>query len=138
MNKDDITFEDLQIRISNFIEKAKIASEETAFSFTISETIDSNYKFSSIKGMNLYRIIQEAINNASKYANATKIDVSINNIDSRFQIHIKDNGLGFNIKTVELGNGISNIKKRAKDLHGEVIFDSEINKGTTIHISMPS
>ncbi len=138
MNKNDITFEDLQTRISNFIEKAKIASETTKFSFNISEKIDPFYKFSSINGINIYRIIQEAINNSSKYAEASKIEVLINREASYFQIQIIDNGKGFDESIVELGNGILNIKKRAKDLKGEFILDSKLGSGTTISVTVPS
>ena len=137
MNKNDITFGDLQSRISNFIDQAKIASENTEFTFTISENINSEYKFTSIQGMNLYRIIQEGINNASKYAEATKISVSIKEENSKYSILIKDNGKGFNLATEPLGNGISNIKKRSKDLLGEVTFNSIIAEGTSILLLIP-
>ncbi len=137
MNKSDITFEDLQTRISNFIDQAKIASDTTEFSFNMSKEINPAYYFTSIQGMNLYRIIQEAVNNASKYAEASKITVSISEKKSQFFIKIKDNGKGFDITKVELGNGISNIKKRTKELSGDVIFDSVINEGTSVSLFIP-
>ncbi len=137
MNKNDITFGDLQSRISNFIDQAKIASENTEFTFTISENIKQVYKFTSIQGMNLYRIIQEGVNNASKYAKATKISVSIIEENSNYRILIKDNGKGFNLATEPLGNGISNIKKRSKELSVEVRIDSVINEGTSISLLIP-
>ena len=134
MNKNDITFEDLQTRINNFIEQAKITSDTTAFSFKISDKINQAHTFTSIQGMNLYRIIQEAVNNASKYAEASKIKVSISKDKTKFFISIKDDGKGFDIETVELGNGISNIKKRAKELCGKVEIDSVLGEGTTVSV----
>jgi len=138
MNKNDITFEDLQTRISNFIDQANVASDKTEFLFAISSNTNQDYTFTSLQGMNLYRIIQEAINNASKYAKASKITVEISESNKSFQIEIKDNGIGFDKENIVLGNGILNIQKRAKDLNGNVKIVSEINKGTSILIVFPS
>ena len=138
MNKNDITFEDLQTRISNFIDQAKIASDKTELSFVINPNINQEYVFSSLQGMNLYRIIQEGINNASKYAKASKISVEISESNQSFQIEIKDNGIGFDIENTEMGNGILNIRKRVKDLNGNVKIASKINNGTSILIVFPS
>ena len=137
MNKSDISFEDLQIRISNFIDQAKIASDGTVFKFNIAENVNKQHVFSSVEGMNLYRIIQEAINNASKYADADEISVIINESKTHFNIIINDNGKGFDMNKVEYGNGISNIKKRSKNMNGDAIISSEINKGTSIKIDLP-
>ena len=70
MNKNEISLEDLQLRISNFIEKANAATEIVDFQFEMNDNFPKNLKFSSVEGMNIYRIIQEAINNALKYADA--------------------------------------------------------------------
>ncbi|MBV1922465.1 MAG: two-component sensor histidine kinase, partial [Flavobacteriaceae bacterium] len=137
MNKNDISFEDLQTRISNFINQAKIASNETTFSFTINDSVNKQHLFTSVEGMNVYRIIQEAVNNASKYANSTEISVTINETESHFNVIIKDNGNGFEIDKIKQGNGLSNIKKRAKDMNGLALISSEINKGTSINIELP-
>jgi len=137
MNKNDITFEDLQTRISNFIEQAKITSDSTKFSFKISDKINQTHTFTSIQGMNLYRIIQEAVNNASKYAEAEKIEVSISEENGFFIVEIKDEGKGFDKDKVELGNGLNNIKKRARDLNGSLELISEERKGTSVVVSVP-
>ncbi len=138
MNKNDITFEDLQTRISNFIDQANVASDKTEFSFTINPNTNQDYTFTSLQGMNLYRIIQEGINNASKYAKASKISVQISESDNSFQVEIRDNGIGFDIENTEMGNGILNIRKRAKDLNGKVKIASKINNGSSILIVFPS
>ncbi len=136
MNKNDISFEDLQTRISNFIEKAKIASDNRKVTFSIASNVNQNYTFTSLQGMNLYRIIQEAVNNASKYSEASKIEVSISEKDNKFIIEIKDDGIGFDKNKVDLGNGINNIKKRAKDLNGKAEITSEIDRGTSVVITV--
>lgn len=65
MNKNEISFEDLESRITNFIDKANFLASDTKFGFICAENLDKNQVFTSIEGMNLYRIIQEAVNNST-------------------------------------------------------------------------
>ncbi|TBX65385.1 hypothetical protein EZL74_12150 [Flavobacterium silvisoli] len=131
MNKDEITFEDLKSRISNFIEKAKLASQGIEFTFECDEQLKASV-FSSIEGMNVYRIIQEAINNSLKHALANKIAVTVFKENDTFRITIKDNGKGFDETQLLLGNGMNNLKKRAKEINGEISITSQKQLGTTI------
>ncbi len=131
MNKENITFEDLQARIANFIEHAKNASETTEFSFQIDKDVDETHVFSSVEGMNIYRIIQEAVNNALKYASADEIEVNISKEENQYHINITDNGKGFDANTVEMGNGLNNMKKRAREIGGTIKIKSS-KKGTII------
>lgn len=137
MNKNNITSEDLQSRISNFIEKAGEAREQIDFQFIVSEGIKAGTRLSSIQGMNIYRIIQEAVNNALKHAEASAISVNVDKSNSTYKVKIQDNGRGFNLKEAGTGNGLQNIKKRATDLNGSAEIVSEKGKGTTVLISFP-
>lgn len=136
MNKNEITFEDLQIRISNYIDKANLAAQNIKFQFTVDEALEKDEVLTSVKGMNIYRIIQEAINNALKYAEASEIDVDISKTGEELTVTIKDDGKGFNESNVVLGNGIQNIKKRAQEINGELQLTSEENMGTKIALKL--
>ncbi len=131
MNKENITFEDLQARIANFIEHAKNASEKTDFSFNIDKNVDEMHIFSSVEGMNIYRIIQEAVNNALKYASADEIEVNISEKETKYSIEITDTGIGFDQENIALGNGLNNMKKRAREIGGKLQIKSS-KKGTSI------
>jgi signal transduction histidine kinase len=131
MNKDKISFEDLKIRISNFIENAQIASNGIDFEFNCQDNF-APVSLSSVEGINSYRIIQESINNALKHAKATKVSVEVLCENQFIEIIIKDNGIGFDEENTVLGNGLSNLKKRAKELNGEILVTSQLKKGTTI------
>ena len=146
MNKTDISVEDLQARISNFIEKAKVSSE-IDFLFDVDENVLREKPFFSVQGMNVYRIIQEAVNNALKYSEATLISVHISKFSpprgemsagqrgsASFKVEITDNGKGFDIEKTSFGNGLANIKKRAKDLGGNVTITSENGEGTRVRL----
>ena len=136
MNKENITFEDLQDRIANFIEHAKNASEKTDFSFNIEGNIDEAHVFSSVVGMNIYRIIQEAVNNALKYASADEIEVNISEKEAKYNIEITDDGIGFDQDNTELGNGLNNMKKRAREVGGTLHIKSS-KKGTSVLLKVP-
>ncbi len=136
MNHDTITFEDIQIRISSFVEKAKIAQENVAFQFEIDKGL-SDFKLTSVVGMNIYRIIQEGINNALKYAEPTQISITIQMVDNELTIIVKDNGKGFDTCETESGNGLRNMKKRADEINAVYHFSSRIGEGTKISLSVP-
>lgn len=136
MNKENITFEDLQSRIANFIEHAKNASGKIDFSFNIDKNVDETHVFTSVEGMNIYRIIQEAVNNSFKYASADEIEVNISESETQYFIEITDNGTGFDQDTIEPGNGLNNMKKRAREIKGSLHIKSSHN-GTSISLKVP-
>jgi signal transduction histidine kinase len=133
MNKSEITFEDLQARIHNFMEKAQEAKEDISFEFMVDATLKSKI-FSSVQGMNLYRTIQEAINNSIKYAQPENVTVSIEPDANGIAITITDDGKGFDRDLVMMGNGIHNMQKRILDIGGDFDLVSKPNEGTKITI----
>ncbi|WP_298221124.1 tetratricopeptide repeat protein [Flavobacterium sp.] len=133
MNSNEITFEDLRARILNFLEKAKSAKENIEFRFEIDDDL-SQVEFTSIFGMNIYRTLQEAINNALKYANPTQINITVKKIDNTVSIQIQDNGIGFDMETVVRGNGLLNMEKRIESIGGIFTLHSEPEKGTSVSI----
>lgn len=136
MNNSEITFEDLQTRIHNFVKKAKEAKQDVDFNFKIEKRLLS-IKFSSIEGMNIYRIIQEALNNSMKYSEAKSIKIGIKNLKNAIEIKVEDDGKGFDSNKVELGNGIANMKKRITEINGTILIDSDASNGTKITIIIP-
>ena len=135
MNANEFTFDDLSSRIYNFIEKAQSAKENTAFKFLVDDSL-KNSKFSSLEGVNLYRTIQEAVNNAIKYADATEVSVQVQPKENGIVIDISDNGKGFDLETIDFGNGIVNMQKRIEEIGGVFKIKSELIKGTQITISL--
>ncbi len=133
MNHNEITFEDLKSRIYNFIEKAKESKENIDFVFNIDEQL-SDVKFSSVVGMNIYRTIQEAINNAIKHSNATQVTVQIKNEQEQILIQILDNGNGFDLETVSKNNGLTNMENRIDSINGIFKIESNPDLGTKISI----
>ncbi len=133
MNNSEISFEDLRARILNFIEKAKEVRESIQFTFSIDDNLNV-LKLTSVQGMNIYRTIQESVNNALKYAEANEIVIDIVRQENNINITIRDDGSGFDMENVMLGNGISNMRKRISDIGGIFKIQSIPGKGTEINI----
>lgn len=86
----------------------------------------------------IFRIIQELLNNALKYAKASHILVSCSQNKDVFFITVEDNGTGFNVESAEKqeGMGLKNIKNRVAFLNGKLEIDSVAAKGTSTYIEL--
>ncbi len=94
--------------------------------------------------ISLYRIAQEGIHNAIKYANASRIDMIVDHEPDHLQLRIRDNGIGFDWETYQQqptqdANGIRNMRERIHLLGGTFQFVSQAGSGTTltVWISLP-
>jgi signal transduction histidine kinase len=99
---------------------------------------DSFLPLSAESQVILFRIIQEAIQNILKHAEATKISISIA-FEKNIQIKISDNGKGFSESKggTKTGLGLINMEHRAKVLGGELKIESTPSAGTNIDIVVP-
>ncbi|MGN7939437.1 sensor histidine kinase [Virgibacillus sp. 6R] len=90
----------------------------------------------------LFRLAQEAVTNAIKHAEATEINVRVEVEDDYISMIIKDNGKGFNVKTVKENRdkksfGLIGMKERVELLEGKITVDSKKGLGTFIMIKVP-
>ena len=87
----------------------------------------------------MYRIAQEALNNALKHAKANEIILNLTGTMSRITMEIMDNGVGFKPEEAVEGGGLGldGIIERAGLLNGELTLDSWPGRGTTIRIEVP-
>lgn len=98
---------------------------------------DSDYVLEPIIATNLFRIIQEAVNNAIKYADANLLEVSLLAKKNNLQVDIKDDGIGYDTKAKPDGYGLKNMQARVENIKGNYMVDSQINKGTHIKLLLP-
>jgi two-component system sensor histidine kinase UhpB len=94
----------------------------------------NNAKLTMKQRKNLYLFFKEAINNAAKHSGAKKINVNIIKKEQSIEMHISDNGSGFNTSEIFNGNGMNSLKKRADELNGMYNINSQANKGTTVQL----
>tara|TARA_R110001632_G_scaffold125748_1_gene239161 strand:- start:22224 stop:24017 length:1794 start_codon:yes stop_codon:yes gene_type:complete len=135
MNKNQITFVEFHSRVLSYIEKVKTVKPD--LQFDTKNTISDDVVFSSVQGMNLFRVIQESINNSLKHADATTISINFDKDENQLSFIIKDNGKGFDKENIDIGNGLSNIENRISSIEGEVFINSVKNEGTSISIKVP-
>lgn len=100
-------------------------------------TDNANKAIDSEKRKNIFLIFKEAINNAVKYSDCTKLIISILQVEHTLKLTIEDNGRGFQASTVKQGNGLRNMKERATQLHGDFMLSSGEGQGTVIRVSCP-
>jgi two-component system sensor histidine kinase UhpB len=90
----------------------------------------------SIK-LTLFRIVQEQLNNISKYAKATKVIITISNDTKEVNLQIRDNGIGFNPKEKRAGVGLRNIYNRVESYNGTVDIKSAPGQGCNLQLLIP-
>lgn len=86
----------------------------------------------------MYRMVQELLNNVIKHAGAKNLSISVSRFDDSINIIVEDDGKGFDMeKDLKKGIGLFNLKQRVEQLHGEIHIDSKIGRGTTVSIDIP-
>jgi signal transduction histidine kinase len=101
---------------------------------------DTNMKDNSLPKnleLNIYRIIQELLNNAIKYSNCTEIQIQLHQLNHAIQLSVYDNGVGMDIEKSREGIGINNIHTRVKSFRGVFEIDSQPGHGVNANISIP-
>ena len=91
----------------------------------------------------VYRIVQELLSNSLKHANATLLSVSLTFFEEErlISIVVHDDGVGFDPKKIQQPNGegmgLESLKKMIRNKDGEIIFDTQPGKGTTVTVDLP-
>jgi signal transduction histidine kinase len=118
--------------VKEFFEKVKNYTTIN-FELQIGETIDWELISITTK-INLYRILQEALQNIEKYADAKNVAVTMSQIDNLVYILIEDDGKGFDTASKKEGIGLQNMKTRMDEMHGKFSIQSAPEKGTKISL----
>ena len=120
--------EDLIIERSKLFDfNYKIEKNDTSFWNDASNTIK----------VNIYRIIQELLQNMVKHAEANNICVNFDYVDDSLLLRVEDDGKGFNTENKTRGIGLTNIDKRINSINGELRIISKIGSGTVTEIKIP-
>ncbi len=89
--------------------------------------------------LTIFRTIQELITNIIKHANATEATIYLTQHEDSLNIMVEDNGIGFNLNTINQKNGmgIHSIDKRIEHLNGTIDIETAPKQGTTVIIDIP-
>ena len=88
---------------------------------------------------NIYRIIQESLNNIIKHSGADTVEINISKVSKTVNVSIKDNGKGFdfNDENILKGFGLAGIRERTRILEGDLQISSQIGGGTELKLQIP-
>ena len=153
---DELQIIEKEIRTISHELKNEILSSKEDFSKIIKDLIEKRSNLESFKcqfycdetiywdaindviKINLYRILQEALQNIIKYADASYVEIKISLINNNsIELLVKDDGKGFNVKDKRKGIGLKNMESRAEKIDGILKINSLKNKGTTIFVACP-
>lgn len=121
--------------VSELVENQSIAYK-LEFKFNFSDDINWDFVTNKTK-INIYRIIQESMQNIYKHANANSIKISILLEKDLICLDIIDDGDGFDTSKSKKGIGLKNMKSRVDDFEGEITFTSLSGNGTTVKVKIP-
>lgn len=146
INPGNDTFEEVMSRMREY---ATTILEAKGIDYTFNFPKEAlNCKLNMEVKNNMYLIFKEAINNLSKYSQASHAQLSLTFDDKHIYLKIEDNGAGFETKSSEKdfsssssvksgGAGLQNMRYRALEMKGTINITSEIGKGTKIELSIP-
>jgi PAS domain S-box-containing protein len=125
---------DLKEQIHSLV---KVMEEGIGFRISFEYNIDEKSDLLNDLKLNLYRIVQEQLNNVYKHASASRAQVKIYSEKEQIYISIHDNGIGFEVGLKKNGVGIVNIINRVESFNGEASFQTNPGIGCKLSIRIP-
>lgn len=116
----------------------KEMSQMNELEFTFKSNENINWEaVDDPKKVNLFRIIQESLQNIFKHAQANKVAITFDYDKEKVLLTIIDDGKGFDMEKVKRGIGLKNFNSRVNQIKGTIDIKSTIGVGTEIHIKVP-
>ena len=128
LQHEQISITSLSDRFKQLINK--IAPNYPEKKIELTEKIETDRLLSPNKGIQLLRIMQEALTNALRHAAATEINIVIQS-DNNLTVTITDNGQGFDLNTQKSGYGLHNMRERAAEAGFQIMIESTPKQGGT-------
>ena len=90
-------------------------------------------------GLCLFRVLQEALNNAVKHSGVKRVEVQVVEQSNEVHLLVRDSGNGFDIEAARQGSGLglTSMQERVRLVNGTIAFESKPMAGTTIHVRVP-
>ena len=90
-------------------------------------------------GLSLFRVLQEALNNAVKHSGVKRVEVQVVEQSNEVHLLVRDSGNGFDVEAARQGSGLglTSMQERVRLVNGTIAFESKPMAGTTIHVRVP-
>ncbi|WP_026905233.1 tetratricopeptide repeat-containing sensor histidine kinase [Pedobacter glucosidilyticus] len=128
INKEAVSVEELAVKLRDFFKSISF--------LTVTDEGQTAKIIDATKATEIFRIVQEAVNNTLKHAKASLVDVKLEVNDTQLDIMISDNGKGFKEADIMAGFGLANMKNRAAAIGGVLHITSDPHTGTSIHATV--
>ncbi len=125
---------DLKEQIQSLI---KIMEEGIGFKISFDYVLPEQLDLLDDLKLNIYRVIQEQLNNVYKHASASRVQIKMYASDGQIHVLINDNGIGFEVGMKKSGVGIVNIINRIESFNGTVGFETKPGIGCKLEIHIP-
>lgn len=136
LKSDTGTLRDLVLKIRSYVQSFSGQHKNLRITVTCTK-VEERLTLSSAQMLNIFRIVQEALQNCLKHAYATAFTITFErDHDGGFSLILQDNGKGFNVNNCSSGNGLANMKTRCEESGGTFSLTSN-SKGTIIHCHFP-
>jgi signal transduction histidine kinase len=133
-NKESISLTGISDRVKIYAQK--IQSSYPHIIISVDENISVEKKLSPVQSLNIFRIIQESLHNALHHSHCSMVSIDIVSNGEGFVVTIKDNGDGFDPRTVSgQGNGLMNMKLRSAEAGLLLAIEKSTPAGMNISIS---
>ncbi len=130
INPEHEKVEDMLLRMKDAASKLLVNIHHTFDSDEqgLSDTLDMELR------RNIILIYKEILNNITKHAQATNVEITVRTSGGQFLLRVRDNGKGFDEATVKRGSGLNNLRRRAAKMGGLLTIESAPGKGTSVEL----
>jgi two-component sensor histidine kinase len=134
INPENDSFEKIIVRMRSFAHQL-FKAKKVEYAFEADDKLNSIALPMQVR-KNFYLVFKEAITNIMKYSEATRVSISLGEINKTILLVIRDNGRGLPANAETIGNGLLNMKRRAEEIHASLTIHSSQTEGTGIELML--
>jgi signal transduction histidine kinase len=133
INQQEFSLDEFIVKLRDYVKPYHTGKPH----INIEDLSAGNIVLAPITATNLFRILQEIVNNTIKHADATLLNITFKNIKNELELLITDNGKGFDLDAKANGYGLKNINSRVQNIKGNYQIESKIGEGTQTKLNIP-
>ena len=134
LKKEKINLRELSDRVKVFAQKQ--LSDIPEMNLFFAENYESDVVFTSVDSLNIFRILQEGLNNIAQHSGANVVNLDFYSFaNGSWNIQLKDDGSGFDVEVNKEDHfGLEHMEQRAKEINVIILIESSIHAGTNISL----
>lgn len=138
LKKDEVSLQEFELRIRKYLQQ--LFKDDSRMTCKLDSRLSNNtLLISPANSLNIFRIVQEALQNIMKHSEATEVTLHLDSTaEHLLSIRIQDNGKGFDPEQVKTESyGLIHMKERSAEINAQFTIHSEIGKGCSLNLSIP-